>query len=231
MESGFRRVSEWRPNGKCPFEEVMADKEQGDWIDRHGGHRLFATRCFANHIKLVVLISVLCPAASPPTHADDSQAAKGISRQINLDGPGKAGAMPREVVQVLDSKGNPSRYFMDVDSVVCADAMCEIVTVRIYFDALGNYERYELPSGGNLTKYGHKPFSPADHSKLHRVLSDPYSPLKSIRWDEITTPNSSAVASDDVDGSSGATILSKRNVVVVGAAYTCCTLSIMVLFM
>ena len=149
---------------------------------------------------------------------------KAISRRVNLDGPGNTGAMPCDVVQVLDSNGDPSEYFMDVDSVVCADAKCEIVTVRIHFDPLGNYERYELPSGGNLTKWGHKPFSPADHENLHQILSDPYSQLKSIGWDQITMPKSSAAAGDDVDGISGATVLSKRNIVVVGAAYTCCTL-------
>lgn len=97
-------------------------------------------------------------------------AGKGISRRINLDGPGNSGAMPCDVVQVLDSNGDPSEYFMDVDSVVCSDAQCEIVTVRIHFDPLGNYERYELPSGGNLTKWGHKPFSLADHRNLHREI-------------------------------------------------------------
>jgi hypothetical protein len=113
---------------------------------------------------------------------------------------------------------------MDVDSVVCADASCEIVTVRIHFDRLGDYERYELPAGGNLTKWGHQPFSAADHKKLHQILSDPYSQLKSVGWDQITAPNGSVADSKGVDGISGATVLSKRDLVVVGAAYTCCTL-------
>jgi len=132
--------------------------------------------------------------------------------------------MPCEVIQVLDSNGGPIEYFMDVDSVVCADTKCEIVTVRIYFDPLGNYVRYKLPSGGNLTKQGHMPFSRADHQKLHQILSDPYSQLKSIKLDEITMPKSSAESADDVDGISGATALSKRKMVVAGAAYTCLTL-------
>jgi hypothetical protein len=128
------------------------------------------------------------------------------------------------VVQTLDSQGDPRGYFMDVESVVCADAKCEIVTVRIHFDLLGDYERYELPAGGNLTKSGHKPFSAADHAKLHQILADPYSQLKSVGWDQITIPSSPATPGDGTDGISGATTLSKRNVVVVGAAYTCYTL-------
>jgi len=149
---------------------------------------------------------------------------KGISRRINLDGPGKTGAMPCDVVQVLGSNGEPSEYFMDVGLVVCAGAKCDIVTVRIHFDPLGKYERYELPSGGNLTKFGREPFSPTDHEHLHQVLSDPYSQLKSIGLDQITMPKSSAVAGSNVDAISGPTMLSKQNIVVVGAAYTCCTL-------
>ena len=202
----------------------MAKEEESDWIDRHAGNRSLAAYCFAIHISFVVLFGVLCVAASPSTNAGESHADKGISRRVNLDGPGNTRAMPCDVVQVLDSNGVPSEYFMDVDSVVCADAMCEIVTVRIHFDPLGNYERYALPFGGNLTKRGHKPFSLADHKNLHRILSDPYSRLNSIEWDQLTMPKSAAAAGDDVDGISGATMLSKRSVVVVGAAYTCCTL-------
>ena len=148
----------------------MTNKEEGAWTGRHGGNRSFATHCFAIYIGSVVLVTVLYVAASPATNADDSHSAKGISRRVNLDGPGHTGAMPCDVVQVLDSNGDPSEYFMDVDSVVCSDAQCEIVTVRIHFDPLGNYERYELPSGGNLTKWGHKPFSLADHRNLHREI-------------------------------------------------------------
>lgn len=113
---------------------------------------------------------------------------------------------------------------MDVGSVVCGDKQCQIVTVRLHFDPLGNYERYELPSGGKLTKRGHKPFSDGDHKQLHEILSDPYSKLKPIKWDQLTVPKSSATADDKVDGISGATVLTKRSVVVVGAAYTCYTL-------
>jgi len=149
---------------------------------------------------------------------------KDISRRVNLDGPGNTGAVPCDVVQVLGSNGEPSEYFMDVGSVVCAGAKCENVTVRIHFDPLGKYERYELPSGGNLTKFGREPFSEADHEHLHQILSDPYSQLKSIGLDEITMPKSSAAADSKVDAVSGPTMLSKRSLVVVGAAYTCCTL-------
>jgi len=165
-------------------------------------------------MSLIALFGVLSVAAAPT---------KGVSRRINLDGPGNTGAIACNVVQVFDSKGDP-RYFMDVGSVVCGDKKCDIVTVRLHFDPLGNYARYELPSGGSLTKRGHKPFTPDDHKKLHEILSDPYSQLKPIKWDQITMPKSSAEAGDKVDGITGATVLTQRSLVVVGAAYTCYTL-------
>ncbi|MCL4207850.1 MAG: hypothetical protein KJ000_35640 [Pirellulaceae bacterium] len=159
-------------------------------------------------------------AASLTANADDSRTVKNISRRVKRDGPGDTGARTSDVVQALDSKGDPRGYFMDVDSVICADAKCEMVTVRIHFDLLGDYERYELPSGGNLTKSGHKPSSAADHAKLHQILSDPYSQLKSVGGDQITIPSNSATPGDGDDRISGATALSKRNMVVVGAAYS-----------
>jgi hypothetical protein len=168
-------------------------------------------------MSFVVLFGFLFIAAAPA-----SNAAGGSSRRVNLDGPGNTGAIPCNVVQVFDSKGDP-RYFMDVGLVVCGDNQCEIVTVRLHFDPLGNYERYELPAGGKLTKRGHKPFSAGDHKQLHEILSDPYSQLKPIKWDQITIPKSSA-GTDNIDGISGATALTKRGIVVVGAAYTCYTL-------
>ena len=150
----------------------------------------------------------------------------GVSRRVSLEGPGDLGAKSCEVIQILDSTGEPGEYSMVVDSVVCKEAKCEILPVRLFFDAVGNYERYELPPGRNLTKLGHQPFSPADHEKLHQILSDPYSQLKSIQWNQITLPTESAskTRSGDYDAISGATALSKRSMVVVGAAYTCFTL-------
>lgn len=168
-------------------------------------------------LSLLVLFGVLSLAPTPA-----SNVAKGASRRVNLGGPSNMGPRSGNVVQVFDAKGDP-RYFMDVSLPVFADTK-ETVTVRLHFDPLGNYERYELPSGGRLTKRGRIPFSPDDHKKLHEILSDPNSPLKSVNWDQITMPKSSGAAGDKVDGISGATVLTKRGGVIVGAAYTCYTL-------
>lgn len=173
---------------------------------------------------LLVLAGVFRAGELPNAAAGLPRPASAVSRQIYLDGPGGMEGTPCDVVQVLDRNGKPGAYFMDVDSVVCPEAKCEIVTVRLHFDILGNFERYELPSGGNLTKSGHKPFTPADHEKLQQILYDPYSPLKDVAWNQITLPKDPADGGGDIDAISGPTVLSKRDAVVAGAAYTCCTL-------
>ncbi len=182
-----------------------------------------AVRWAANvRIGLVCSVLAVLGLLSAPTWGAPPRGKQNTQR-MKLSGPANAPEKFGNVVQVLDSRRNLRGYYMDVDSVVCADATCDVVTVRLHFDALGAYERYELPSGGNLTKAGDKPFSAADHQRLHQLLSDPHSAMKSVAWDQITVPTT-ADAGARLDGLSGATVLSKQNLVVAGAAYTCCTL-------
>ena len=67
-------------------------KERRNWIDRHGGNDVLATRFSAIGIRLVVLSGILCAVATA-IHADASHAVRGNSRRVNLDGPGDTGAM------------------------------------------------------------------------------------------------------------------------------------------
>lgn len=129
--------------------------------------------------------------------------------------------MPRSLVQVRDTRGNLLEYHMDVESVACGDGKCEIVTVRIFWDALGRFEQYLLPAGGTLTKKDHQVFSNEDHQKLHAILSDPASSLQYVSMDQIIAPDQ---AIQDVDALTGATPLAQQDSVVAGAVYTTFTL-------
>ena len=202
----------------------MTYRKQRASVLRHGGNRVFTATWFALPIRLAVVSCVVGATASLVTPADRCHAAEAGSRKVKLEGAGNSEPILADVIQVLDSAGKPHAYFMDVDSVVAADTKSQTVTVRLHFDVLGCYQRYELPSGGNLTKSGGKPFSRADHDRLQQILADPYSPLKSISLHEITTPQSTAAGRNRVDAVSRPTVLSKQSTVVVGAAYTCCTL-------
>ncbi len=110
---------------------------------------------------------------------------------------------------------------MDVDSVSCGDNVCEVIKVRLYWDALGGYLRYEFPKGGDLTKDRDDPFSAADYEKLNMILSDPNSDLQTFNPSTLMLPEPGHA---DVDAVTKPTPLFYQNSVVKGAIYTCYTL-------
>jgi len=158
-----------------------------------------------------LLATILCGNAAEVMHSFDI-AHPGIPEKERV---------PSLLTQVQDDQGSPLEYYMDVDSVVCGDGKCEIIKVRIHWDVLGDYQRYELPWGGNLTKMAHVPFSSSDHEKLQSILSNPASPLATFEIDKVDVPGQ---AGQEVDAVTKATPLFYQNSVVSGAVYTCYTL-------
>jgi hypothetical protein len=128
---------------------------------------------------------------------------------------------PCALMQARDAQGFLQAYYMDVDSVTCGDGACEVIPVRLRWDALGTFHSYTLPAGGALTKQGHQEFSAADHDKLRSILADPYSPLMHVKIDQVTAPDQ---AVQEVDAVTGATPLAQQASVVPGAVYTSYTL-------
>ena len=124
-----------------------------------------------------------------------------------------------ELKQYFDGEGNPSHYTLWVDSVICRDKTCEVVQVNLKWDALGNFDSYEVEKGEDLTKLDHVPFSKEDHAKLHRILSDRESPLREVTKEGLVGDKSKKKAA--VDGVAGATVLTLSSTVVLGAGYTC----------
>jgi len=129
--------------------------------------------------------------------------------------------LPCTLIQVRDAQGAPVAYRMDVASVICGDGQCSIITVTLHWDALGNYDRYELPPRRHLTKKGHKRFTPEDYEQLHEILADRASILKQLERQHVSTPGKAA---QDVDDVTGATPVSLSKAIVPGAVYTCYTL-------
>lgn len=124
-----------------------------------------------------------------------------------------------ELVQYFDGEGNPSHYTLWVDSVICRDKTCEVVQVNLKWDALGNFDSYEVEKGEDLTKLDHIPFSKEDHAKLRRILRDRESPLREVTKEGLVGDKSKKKAA--VDGVAGATVLTLSSTVVLGAGYTC----------
>ena len=117
-----------------------------------------------------------------------------VSHSVMLSHPSldKGRALPYSLVQVKDSNGAPLEYCLDVNSVVCGDDVCDIIKVRIYWNALGEYLRIEFPEGGRLTKKDHLSFTPSDYDKLNQILSDTDSALKTFNPDSLAVENSAA---------------------------------------
>lgn len=140
-----------------------------------------------------------------------------------------------------NSAGEPVEYATDVRSVYCLDTECEVITVRLVWDPLGVYQRYEIPAGKNLTKDDHAVFKRADHRILHRLLADPQSQVKRVDPRELLEAERArrkgdddrpygwrnpeyGVDDDDTDAVSTPTPVDLKSLVVPGAAYTSLTL-------
>ncbi|QBG46356.1 hypothetical protein EGM51_02685 [Verrucomicrobia bacterium S94] len=129
------------------------------------------------------------------------------------------------VFQIQEKNGFIREYYADVDSVICGDGQCEVITVRLVWNVYGEFLRYEFPKGGNLTKMGHEQFTEADHAKLIKILNDPYSTLADVSAADIVSPVDAMMnENSDTDGTSSATLLSDKSAFVAGAVYTCYTL-------
>ena len=162
-----------------------------------------------------------------------------IPHQIVVKHPGIYENKPQSYTlsQTLDERGHPVGYFMEVDSVVCTDGLCKVVTVTMEWDALGDYRSYSVADGSVLEKalipdenetpkkkakdntsserdQAWTAFTDEDHAKLHHILSDRSSILKDQQLSDLTSYRDKS----RVDAMSGATPLTVRESVVQGAA-------------
>lgn len=113
-----------------------------------------------------------------------------------------------------------SNFYMDVESVLCGSKECKVVTVRLFWDELGRYSKFEMRNGAELEKNEGKPFEKEDYLKLDRILKDKNSPLQGFYKHELVD-NSHANAADAF---SGATVVIDKKATVEGAVWTCYTL-------
>lgn len=141
--------------------------------------------------------------------------------EVTINHPGEKEPVKIIVHQVVDNEGLPIQYYMDVPSVICLEQVCKIIPVKLYWNNLGEYQKYELEAGGTLEKYKADLFEPEDYKKLQHILSDKNSPFKEVYYDEILT----VPTEDNADAVSGATALQlDEEDTVPGAALGCYTL-------
>ncbi|WP_158651325.1 hypothetical protein [Pseudotamlana carrageenivorans] len=146
-----------------------------------------------------------------------------VSHQITVNHPGEKAPVQATLIQILGKNRTTIGYKMDVVSVICLEQVCKVIPVTIYWDAVGNYQKYDIEKGQTLEKYEADVFAPEDYTKLHRILSDKQSPFKEVLLSEVLTVV--VPGQDDVDAVSGATALKlDEKDTVPGAALTCYTL-------
>lgn len=146
-----------------------------------------------------------------------------IAHEVVVNHPGEKGASTVVLHEVRDPNGLPVEYYMDVESVICLEKVCKVIPVRIFWNNIGVYQRYEMEKGATLEKYEDDIFTPYDYKKLNSILANVDSPFKEVYIDEILTVVDEL--SEDVDAISGATALElDEKDTVPGAALTCFTL-------
>ncbi|WP_234735799.1 hypothetical protein [Tellurirhabdus bombi] len=123
----------------------------------------------------------------------------------------------------LNEAGEPAYFFRNVFTPVCLTGECKPVYINFYWDLLGNYTRFDFPSGQILTKMDHREFRQEDYDKLQDILSNQSSLLKDVAMDDLVGKGTENLA-DSVDAKAGATLKTVKNEVIDGAVYTCYTL-------
>ena len=176
----------------------------------------------------IIALPVLLAACAPLTRPGKGQA---VACSIRVHHPGFTSEEPKActLYQIKDTNGFPSGYAMTVESVICPDQLCRVITVQMTWDALGRYQRFELPAGEILEKgipprakaeaedWTGTPFSEADYRKLDGILRDENSLLGRQKLSGMVGLNNKHA----VDAITGATPASVRDAVVEGAALTC----------
>tara|TARA_R110000850_G_scaffold185609_2_gene311357 strand:- start:635 stop:1756 length:1122 start_codon:yes stop_codon:yes gene_type:complete len=136
--------------------------------------------------------------------------------EVAHPGADHAGLSECLLVQLRGVDGQSDEFHMDVDSVYCGDHQCAVVPVRLVWDELGFYKRFELEPGIELEKGEGEPFLDTDYEQLHRVLSDRESTLWNVPVEQYTESSES-----EIDGVSGATVILGKSQYVAGAVWTC----------
>ncbi|TYA89219.1 hypothetical protein [Seonamhaeicola marinus] len=146
------------------------------------------------------------------------------SYQVTINHPGENHPIALTLNQVLDSNEVALEYYADVKSVICLEEVCKIISVRIFWNNLGEYLRFSLEKGATLEKYKADFFELDDYVKLQHILSNIHSPFRDVLYHEILI-RPDEHGTEDIDAVSGATalVLNKEDTVP-GAALTCYTL-------
>ena len=115
----------------------------------------------------------------------------------------------------------PEAVSRNIRTAVCIDSLCRLVDIRLFWEITGKFLGYSLPSGEELTKREHTPFTETDYKKLTEILCDSSSQLGFYSPSEIHPVKQSVTKTD---GITGATAPDLASWIVPEAAYTSFTI-------
>lgn len=118
----------------------------------------------------------------------------------------------------LDKASGAINWYRRLFTEVCLTGECRPVDIGIYWTADGKYLGIEV-FRENLTKTDHSDFSDFDYRKLESVLSDEWSPLRELEFEELVEEKK-----DGVDATTGATKKVIADASVKDAVYTTYTM-------
>lgn len=126
--------------------------------------------------------------------------------------------LSNDTLYICFSRANlPVAVYREIHTGVCADGICKLINIRIYWTITGRYLGYVLPDEQELTKKKHVTFSGADYGILHNLLADSLSLLANYTLADILPKNTDTLT---VDAVSGATVPDLTPYIVADAAYT-----------
>jgi hypothetical protein len=155
--------------------------------------------------------------------ANDFEKMQGSRFSFTIDDPADS-LSSKEFIELRDENGLPRWFGRYFHKVVCLTGECRMVHIWLYWDGAGNYLGFEPDEKEPLTKTDHHDFSEADYRKLHSILADSVSVLKSLKQEDLIILPEKKEQQLKVDAISGATRQYLQDYLIRNAAYTCYTL-------
>ncbi len=127
------------------------------------------------------------------------------------------------IIQAINPETKlPVYYYSKLYVPACNTGECKIIDITMYWDIYGNYFKYTVPKASPLTKANHVEFKKSDYYKLHIILTDTTSSLKTLKFNELTEKQ--AGKRFKTDGKTGASIKFIGELHIKGAVKTSHTL-------
>ncbi len=164
------------------------------------------------------IVLLICLGAVLPLPADLGDGTRRLIGQVETD------SIRYELFVIEDADGLAQEYMAELFTPVCHTNKCYPVYINLFWDLLGNFDRFEMPEGEILTKLDHVPFEEKDYEKLQAILANERSILGDYSITDLVVSTETVGSNNGVDAVTGATSKTIQSEVISGAVYSCYTL-------